>query len=68
MMSKCPNCENNVPKIRWDAGYRYCKSSACFELLGRKKGVTMFETIPKPGEIDIDPLELDDVDRQYQDP
>ena len=63
----CPNCGASVLKVRWDAGYKYCKAPACFELLGRKAGVTMFDRPPQPGEIDLKPLELDDVDRQYQD-
>lgn len=36
-------------------------------MLGRKKGVTMFDHPPKPGEVDLHPLELDEIEGQYQD-
>lgn len=60
----CPNCGADVLKVRWDAGYQYCRKKECFDRLGRKAGVTMFETVPSPGEIDINPRELDEVDGQ----
>ena len=63
----CPNCGSPVWKVRWDSGYKYCKSKECFEQLGRKKGITMFDRPPAPGEIDLDPLELEGVDDFYQD-
>lgn len=62
----CPNCGADVLSVRWNAGYQYCKSRECFESLGRKKHVTMFEKVPDPEEVDIDPQELDDVAGQYQ--
>lgn len=62
----CPNCGDDVPSVRWRAGYEYCKSKECFESLGRKKHVTMFEKVPNPEEVDIDPQELDDVVEHYQ--
>ena len=63
----CPNCGDGVDSERWNAGYEYCKKKECFDMLGRKKGVTMFDHPPKPGEVDLHPLELDEIEGQYQD-
>lgn len=63
----CPSCGDPILAVRWSAGYHYCKSKACFEKLGRKAGVTMFDHPPKPGEIDLDPMELSEIDESYQD-
>lgn len=63
----CPNCGEPVLAARWDAGYEYCKEKACFEQLGRRSGVSMFDHPPKPGEVDLDPMELEEVADLYQD-
>lgn len=63
----CPNCGDGVVAERWKLGYQYCKRQECFEMLGRKAGVTMFDKPPRPGEIDLDPMELEGVDEFYQD-
>ena len=62
----CPNCGAPVLKVRWDAGYHYCKSARCFEALGRRDHIPLHETPPNPDEIDLDPYELDEIASQYQ--
>lgn len=62
---ECPNCGDPVLAVRWNAGYEYCKAKACFEALGRKKGVTMFDKPPDPETVDIDPYDLEDVAALY---
>lgn len=57
----CPNCGADVVAARWNAGYEYCKASQCFEALGRRKDVPLYDKPPAPGEIDLDPSELDEV-------
>jgi hypothetical protein len=61
----CPNCGDGVPAERWNLGYKYCKKDECFEQLGRKKGVTMFDRPPDPDTVDISPYDLDDVADLY---
>lgn len=61
----CPNCATPVLQERWDAGYRYCKSSRCFEALGRRRHVPLFEKLPNPEDVDLSPFELDDIQSQY---
>lgn len=61
--NQCPNCGDDVPVARWNAGYKYCKSKTCFEALGRRTAV--FEAPPDPDTVDINPYDLEDVAAMY---
>lgn len=65
--NSCPNCGDSVLKARWDAGYKYCKKQECFERLGRKKGITMFDRPPDHDDVDVSTYDLDDIDAYSDD-
>lgn len=61
----CPNCGADVLKVRWDAGYRYCKARECFEALGRRDHVPTHEPPPDPDSVDVTLYDFDDVADLY---
>lgn len=56
-MYECPQCKSEVLAERWEAGYQYCKAKRCFEVLGRKAHVKVYQTAPE--ELDITVYDID---------